>query len=68
MRAVGSSTDNALAEAFFATLKREILPSQGRPTDAPREPLLGCELALTFPALIEPCEFGLPLWTCSDGG
>jgi transposase InsO family protein len=31
MGAVGSSADNNLAEAFFATLKREILPSGGWP-------------------------------------
>ena len=32
MGAVGSSADNALAEAFFATLKRELLPARGWPT------------------------------------
>jgi transposase InsO family protein len=31
MRAVGSSADNSLAEAFFASLKREILPAAGPP-------------------------------------
>jgi len=29
MGAVGSSVDNALAESFFASLKREILPVWG---------------------------------------
>jgi transposase InsO family protein len=32
MGTVGSSTDNALAESFFASLKREIIPVRGRPT------------------------------------
>jgi transposase InsO family protein len=32
MGAVGSSADNSLAEAFFASLKREILPTHGWPT------------------------------------
>lgn len=32
MGAIGSSADNALSEAFFATLKREILPARGWPT------------------------------------
>ncbi|MGI8334385.1 IS3 family transposase [Actinomadura scrupuli] len=32
MGAVGSSADNALAESFFASLKREILPTRGWPT------------------------------------
>jgi transposase InsO family protein len=31
MGAVGSSADNSLAEAFFASLKREILPAHGWP-------------------------------------
>jgi transposase InsO family protein len=31
MGAVGSSADNSLAEAFFASLKREILPASGWP-------------------------------------
>ena len=31
MGAVGSSADNSLAEAFFASLKREILPTHGWP-------------------------------------
>lgn len=34
MGAVGSSADNALAEAFFASLKREILPADGWSTIA----------------------------------
>ncbi|MFG2004825.1 IS3 family transposase [Spirillospora sp. NPDC048911] len=32
MGAVGTSADNSLAEAFFASLKREILPAGGWPT------------------------------------
>ncbi|MGI8329972.1 IS3 family transposase [Actinomadura scrupuli] len=32
MGAVGSSADNAAAESFFASLKREILPTRGWPT------------------------------------
>ena len=32
MGAAGSSADNALAEAFFATLKREMLPARAWPT------------------------------------
>jgi integrase-like protein len=31
MGAIGSSADNSLAEAFFASLKREILPAHGWP-------------------------------------
>jgi transposase InsO family protein len=31
MGTVGSSADNSLAEAFFASLKREIMPAGGRP-------------------------------------
>ncbi|WP_165978580.1 integrase core domain-containing protein [Actinomadura darangshiensis] len=34
MGAVGPSADNALAESFFASLKREILPIDGWPTTA----------------------------------
>nr|WP_274507008.1 DDE-type integrase/transposase/recombinase [Streptomyces murinus] len=34
MGAVGTSADNAAAESFFASLKREILPDRrGRPTE-----------------------------------
>jgi transposase InsO family protein len=31
MGAIGSSADNSLAEAFFASLNREILPAHGWP-------------------------------------
>jgi transposase InsO family protein len=46
MGAVGSSADNALAEAFFASLKREILPTGGWP--APRRARLKVFRRLTY--------------------